>query len=110
MCLIHWACPHTGGLWQSLVAEDWDKDGDVDLVAGNWGTNSVLQPPLRLFVHDFDLDTRTDPIIATRKGNTWYSWAPRDILLRQLPSLAESSQLTCPMPTSLSRTCLQQMC
>ena len=77
----------TSGLWQSLVAHDWDQDGDLDLAVGNWGTNSVLQAPLRLIAHDFDLDARVDPIIAGPDNGRWYSWAMRDVLLRQLPNL-----------------------
>lgn len=33
----------TSGLWNSLVADDLDGDGDVDIVAGNFGLNSKLK-------------------------------------------------------------------
>ena len=78
----------TTGLWQSVSAHDWDIDGDIDLAVGNWGANSVLQAPMRLYAHDFDQDTRIDPIIAEQENGHWYSWATRDVLLRQVPSLA----------------------
>ncbi|MDE2731086.1 MAG: VCBS repeat-containing protein [Bacteroidota bacterium] len=77
----------TSGLWQSLAAHDWDLDGNIDLAAGNWGTNSVLKAPLRLITHDFDSNMRIDPIIAMPDHGRWYSWATRDVLLRQLPYL-----------------------
>lgn len=78
----------TVGLWQSVAAHDWDLDGDLDLFAGNWGMNSMLKAPMRLLAHDFDQDGRVDPVISVPDGNRWYSWAPRDVLLRQLPFLA----------------------
>ena len=78
----------TRGLWQSLLAEDVDGDGDVDLVTGNLGTNSVLRPPLRLIVLDSDQNGIIDPVVAVRKEDQWYSWALRDALLRQIPGLA----------------------
>ena len=78
----------TGGLWQSLLAEDVDDDGDVDLLAGNLGTNSIFAPPLRLYALDFDQNGHIDPLLAERKGEDWYSWALRDALVRQMPGLA----------------------
>src|SRR5690606_27089708 len=32
------------GLWQSILATDLDKDGDMDLVLGNIGENFYLEP------------------------------------------------------------------
>ena len=32
------------GLWNSLKAADFDGDGNLDLVAGNWGRNISAQP------------------------------------------------------------------
>jgi hypothetical protein len=43
---------HTG-LWTGLAAGDFDSDGRIDLVAGNWGENTAwkasAQHPLRLY-------------------------------------------------------------
>ena len=40
------------GLWQSITAFDIDKDGDKDILLGNWGLNTkfnaTVENPLRL--------------------------------------------------------------
>ncbi len=47
------------GWWTGVAAGDFDGDGRLDLVAGNWGLNSSYhdpssQEPLRMFYGDFD--------------------------------------------------------
>lgn len=46
------------GFWNSLAAADFDLDGDVDYIAGNLGTNSLLKAsherPISIYVADFD--------------------------------------------------------
>ncbi|HOW66098.1 MAG TPA: VCBS repeat-containing protein [Candidatus Paceibacterota bacterium] len=48
--------PHTGW-WTSVNAGDFNNDGRLDLVAGNWGENSPyhasMERPLRLYYGDF---------------------------------------------------------
>ncbi|MCZ7640595.1 MAG: FG-GAP-like repeat-containing protein [Verrucomicrobia bacterium] len=48
------------GWWNSVTAGDFDGDGRLDLLAGNWGRNtrhqSHLAQPLRLFAGDLDGD------------------------------------------------------
>ena len=76
----------TAGWWLSVMPGDFDRDGDVDLVAGNLGLNSVLSGPMDLFVGDFDSDGRTEPLIVW--SSTDKLWARRDALLNQLPGLS----------------------
>ena len=51
-----WGLSEFSGLWSGVTAGDFDGDGRLDLVAGNWGLNSVWraapQQPLTLFYGD----------------------------------------------------------
>lgn len=58
------------GWWQSIVASDFDKDGDVDFILGNMGENSKFHPskdkPLGILASDFD-DSGSLDIVLTKK-------------------------------------------
>ena len=49
---------HTNGWWNTVQVNDFDKDGDFDIVVGNWGLNTRLQAtpdePIQLYTNDFD--------------------------------------------------------
>ena len=79
------------GWWRSLLATDWDEDGDLDLFAGNIGLNGPLsastQEPVCLYADDFDRNGAIDPIITAYKDGVPYPIHPRNILTKQLPKL-----------------------
>lgn len=56
------------GWWNSIVGEDFDKDGDVDYVVGNLGLNNNYQVkrefPIKVFAKDFDGNGSIDPVLA----------------------------------------------
>ncbi len=56
------------GWWNSLTSGDYDKDGDVDYLAGNLGLNSNYQVtaeyPLWVYGKDFDGNGSVDPIMS----------------------------------------------
>ncbi len=56
------------GWWSSLTAGDFDRDGDIDYVAGNLGLNNNYQvtptQPLKVYYKDFDNNGSIDPVLA----------------------------------------------
>ncbi|MFC0772097.1 VCBS repeat-containing protein [Terrimonas alba] len=54
------------GMWRSLVANDMDNDGDIDLVAGNLGLNCEYKVneagPMQLYATDLDGNGSIDPV------------------------------------------------
>ena len=62
------------GWWECVLAQDFDNDGDVDLIAGNLGKNNLYQPsqerPVTMLAKDFDNNGAIDPVMfAYFKGN-----------------------------------------
>lgn len=56
------------GWWTSLAAADFDQDGDMDYVAGNFGLNTYFKcdagEPVRVYAKDFDQNGTLDPFIS----------------------------------------------
>lgn len=79
------------GLWASLLVEDMDADGDLDIIAGNLGLNSQLTAsetePLQLYAADVDQNGSIDPLLFYYVQGTSWPFASRDDLIGQLPHL-----------------------
>ncbi|OOG77292.1 RNA-binding protein [Algoriphagus sp. A40] len=79
------------GWWSSLTQADIDGDGDLDLIAGNFGLNSQLvansEKSIRLYAADFDQNGSIDPILECYIGDGFYPYASRDELLDQMVSM-----------------------
>ena len=56
------------GIWYSIIAADFDKDGDDDYILGNLGNNHGFTVsdkfPLKLYAIDLELDGVLDPVIT----------------------------------------------
>ena len=56
------------GWWNSVIGGDFDKDGDIDYIAGNLGLNNNYQVkeewPLKIYAKDFDGNGSIDPVLA----------------------------------------------
>ena len=79
------------GLWSAIEMADFDGDGDMDFIVGNFGLNSQLKTnpsePLRLVYADFDGNSSIDPILTQYIQGVEYPFASRDELLDQMYSL-----------------------
>ncbi|MGC1240567.1 MAG: VCBS repeat-containing protein [Chryseosolibacter sp.] len=80
----------TNGWWNTLEAEDFDKDGDIDFVAGNLGLNSRLKAsrdrPVTFYVGDMDENGGTDHLLTYFNDEEEYPFISRDQLVKQVPS------------------------
>jgi enediyne biosynthesis protein E4 len=79
------------GWWNRIYADDFDNDGDADLVIGNLGLNAQFKAtekePLSLYYKDFDGNGSIDPIFCYFLGGVSYPAASRDDLADQLPQI-----------------------
>ncbi len=86
--------PQSTGLWQTLYATDVNRDGLIDILAGNWGHNSKLYAgkngPLKLYVKDFDKNGSTEQIMAYTIDGKEYTFLAKDELERTLPVLKKA--------------------
>ena len=76
------------GMWSALNVSDLDKDGDMDVVLGNCGTNNQfrasVKEPVTLYVNDFDDNGTIDPVMCYYIQGESYPMASRDELLEQI--------------------------
>jgi hypothetical protein len=79
----------SNGWWNTIYADDFDGDGDKDLVIGNIGLNTQFhsneKQPLQLYYKDFDGNGSIDPIFCYYINGVSYPANSRDDLADQLP-------------------------
>ncbi|MEO2128418.1 MAG: VCBS repeat-containing protein [Christiangramia sp.] len=79
------------GWWQSILADDFDGDGDVDVILGNMGENSQLEAsekePMRYYIQDIDKNGEIDPIFSCFNEEGEFPIFSRDEVFRQVSSL-----------------------
>ncbi|MBG0858851.1 MAG: VCBS repeat-containing protein, partial [Bacteroidales bacterium] len=80
-----------GGFWNTIAAGDFDHDGNTDLIAGNFGTNSQLKAsikePVVLTFKDFDNNGTVDPVLTYYIQHQSWPFASRNEMLSQISSL-----------------------
>jgi len=81
------------GLWQSVAANDFDQDGDVDLLVGNLGTNNKfkasVQKPFYLYSNDFDDNGTSDIVLSYHYKDKIVPVRGKECSTEQMPFLAE---------------------
>jgi hypothetical protein len=81
----------SNGWWNTIAADDFDGDGDVDLIVGNQGLNNqfrvIEKEPIELCFKDFDGNGSLDPILCYYTNGKSYPAYSRDDITDQLPYL-----------------------
>ncbi len=79
------------GWWNSIATADFDQDGDLDFIAGNFGLNSQLKTsvkhPVSIYAKDFDENGSVDPILCCYYGDKNYPTFSKDDIQQQLSML-----------------------
>lgn len=77
------------GWWKSITSGDFDNDGDVDYIAGNFGLNSHYRAtpaePINVTFKDFDNNGALEAITSYYDDGINYPTASLDLLTSQLP-------------------------
>lgn len=79
------------GWWNSIAAADFDNDGDVDYILGNYGLNSFYKAskdfPLEMYASDLDKNGTLDPVITHYSDGNKYVVHPFAVLRSQVPGI-----------------------
>ncbi len=88
-----WFSDPINGWWNCMVADDFDQDGDSDLMVGNYGSNNqfkvTAEHPATLVYKDFDNNGQVDPFFCYYSNGTSYPYASRDEALGQVNFLKQ---------------------
>ncbi|MEM9544405.1 MAG: VCBS repeat-containing protein [Bacteroidota bacterium] len=79
------------GWWNTIKTADLDNDGDLDIIAGNHGTNTRFKAdkehPVCMHINDFDQNGSVEQIVCIFSGERSLPLALRHDLVKQLPGL-----------------------
>ena len=81
----------SSGFWNTVEILDINKDGKLDIIAGNSGLNHKWkaneESPVKVYLDDFDENSSLDPIIYYNFFGDPVPFASRDKLVNSLPYL-----------------------
>ena len=79
------------GWWYSIAAEDFDRDGDMDFVAGNLGLNYKYQASeeetFDVYANDYDKNGRLDIVLGYYNNGIQYPVRGRQCSAQQIPNI-----------------------
>jgi hypothetical protein len=83
--------PNSAGLWQTVFMDDVNNDGNLDILAGNWGWNNKFwsgkNGPVKLYVNDFDKNGQTEQLLSYTLNGEEYPFLAKDEVEKALPLL-----------------------
>lgn len=81
----------TVGWWFSIEANDFDKDGDIDLVLGNLGLNykykATENETFDIYFNDFDGNNKSDIVLSYYNDGEQYPVRGRECSSQQIPGI-----------------------
>ncbi|MFC5047021.1 VCBS repeat-containing protein [Aquimarina hainanensis] len=81
------------GWWNKIVMADIDKDGDLDIIAGNLGLNykhkASEKKPFHIYTHDFDNNGTEDIVLAKNYKSKQVPARGKNCTAQQMPYLKE---------------------
>ncbi len=83
----------SSGWWYSIIAEDFDGDGDIDLVAGNLGLNYKYQASQEesfdVYASDYDKNGKLDIVLGYYNDGIQYPLRGKECSSEQIPAIKE---------------------
>jgi hypothetical protein len=81
----------TSGWWNCITVADIDGDGDMDMICGNLGLNSIMKAskaePVTMYLNDFDKNGSLDQVICSYENGISYPVASLDEMVSQINGL-----------------------
>ena len=83
----------SNGWWFSIKTQDFDNDGDRDIIAGNLGLNYKYKAskslPFMMYAKDFDNNSKMDIVLSYPEKGVYYPVRGRECSSQQLPFIKD---------------------